>query len=110
MHFEDFKTWHWMLIGLIAGALFSGVKLWTGPWYANDDLTLMDQLRFERGLTGEPAGGPSRFIKRTALVRKDEPILKDLVVHPPLPDSPDKAYWVTGKVCEVDQARQNEKE
>jgi hypothetical protein len=109
MHFEDFRTWHWMLIGLIAGALFSGVKMWSGPSYSGDNITDMEQLRFERGLIGEPAGGQGRFIRLTTQQLAGQPILRNVVVHPPIAGERSNSYWVTGQVCEVEPVRKDPK-
>src|SRR5437763_14977898 len=98
MHFEDFKTRHWVIIGLLVGALFSGVKMYAGPWYTNAEIDSLDQLRFEHALIGQPEGGTRLTAQMTKyLVGKQ--MVKDVVVHPPsFGDSLGK-YWVTGKIA-----------
>src|SRR6478736_4217111 len=101
MHIEDLKVWHWVILGLVVGALFSGVKLWQGPWFDSTDIDSIEQVRFEKGLVGVLAGGSSVHGNLTAQYHKYQPILKDIVVHPPLPGDTVQRYWVTGKVCTV---------
>jgi len=110
MHIEDLKVWHWVILGLVVGALFSGVKLWQGPWFDSTDIDSIEQVRFEKGLVGVLAGGSSVHGNLTAQYHKDQPILKDIVVHPPLPGDTVQRYWVTGKVCTVDLNRKNPKD
>lgn len=95
MHIEDLKTWHWVILGLVAGALFSGVKLWQGPWFENSPVDTIDQRSFENGLLA--VNSP----RLTAQYRGDEPVLKDVVVHPPIAGDRARTYWVTGKACTV---------
>src|SRR6476646_7712817 len=102
MHFEDFRTWHWMIIGLLVGALFGGVKLWQGPWFNSDQIDSMDQLRFEHALIGKPDGGTKQTAQFNSYLTGKQ-LLKDVVVHPPMAGEPTGAYWVTGKICSMQQ-------
>ncbi len=145
MHIEDFKTWHWILIGLVVGLLIGGVKLYQGPWFDNGTVaTLGDQARFELALLGKlpidaatqvtlPATAPAagakpgakppkpRVVNRyppgvtakgsdryTQRYHHGQPLIKDLVVHPPVAGGPPRSYWVTGKMYEVDLQHMNE--
>lgn len=110
MHIEDLKTWHWVILGIIVGALFSGVKLWQGPWFDSADVDSIEQLRFEKGLVGVLAGGSSRDASLTGRYHGDQPVFKDIVVHPPVATDRARTYWVTGKVCIVELGRKDAKD
>ncbi|HSV15685.1 MAG TPA: hypothetical protein VLI90_15595, partial [Tepidisphaeraceae bacterium] len=105
MHFEDFKTWHWVIIGLLVGALFSGVKMYAGPWYTNADIDTLDQMRFEHALIGQPDGG-NRTNAQMLRYLVGKQMVKDVVVHPPTFGDTDGKYWVTGKIATMEPMNQ----
>ena len=100
MHLEDLKFWHWTVIGLLAGLLFGYVKLSQGPWFDKEGLETLDQPTFDREFAGLQTG----FRRDRNLIltyHGNEPMLKDLVVHTPVPDEPTHSYWITGEYCRI---------
>ena len=100
MHLENLKFWHWAIIGILAGALFGGVKLTQGPWFDVEGLETMDQPTFDREIAGMLVGNRSdrRLIQA---YHADQPMLKNLVIHPPVEDEPTHSYWITGMYYRV---------
>ncbi|HLL89216.1 MAG TPA: hypothetical protein VK324_07925, partial [Tepidisphaeraceae bacterium] len=78
MNLADFKRWHWIVVGLLAGLAFGGIRHWAGSdsqTYDNVNRTLNSQAQFEQGLTNTVtlAGGAER------------PVITDVVVYPQIP-------------------------
>ena len=84
MQIEDFKTWHWVLIGLLVGVLFGGVRLAQGPWYDMEGLETADQGQFEREAAGD-GSAKRRDARLIETYHAGLPLLKNVVVHPPTP-------------------------
>src|SRR5580698_10156321 len=103
MHVEDLKFWHWTIIGLLAGLIFGGVKYSQGAWFDVEGLETLDQPTFD----SEVAGLETRVFRRDRQLLQayhaDQPLLKDLVVHPPFAGEPTHSYWVTGKFYRIFQ-------
>jgi hypothetical protein len=100
MHLEDLKFWHWTIIGLLAGLLFGAVKLSQGPWFDKEGIETLDQPTFEL----EAAGAQTGFRRDRNLVQRyngNLPMLRDLVVHAPVPGEPTHSYWVTGEIHRI---------
>jgi hypothetical protein len=106
MHIEDLKFWHWVVLGLVVGALFSGVKLWQGP-FDGSKFDSIEQRRFERGLVGVVEGPSVTRADTVSYLEKhpDTPVLKNIVVHPPA--AGDDTYWVTGSALVVEELQKN---
>jgi hypothetical protein len=100
MHLENLKFWHWTIIGILAGVLFGGVKLTQGPWFDVEGLETMDQPTFDREVAGLLVGNRSdrRLIQA---FHENQPMLKNLVIHPPVDGEPTHSYWITGKYYRV---------
>ena len=105
MQIEDFKTWHWMVLGPIIGILFSCVLLWRGPSSDVSGIDTLDQGRFERAASG--TAGRRREENMLPDYAAGTPWLKDVVVHPPVQGDNSGAYWVMGKVLSVEPERKN---
>jgi hypothetical protein len=105
MHIEDFKTWHWMVLGPIVGLLFACVILWRGPTSDVPNIDTLDQGSFERAASGTP--GEHRGEPMRVEYAAGKPWLKDVVVHPPLQGDRSKTYWVLGKAYSVVLARKD---
>src|SRR5665213_2205410 len=96
MHIEDLKAWHWVILGLLAGFAFGGAKLMGGPWFDTDNLTTLDNGSFESEVAGRIAYAQyPQLIERH---HKGQPLIKNLVVHPPFAGEPSGSYWITGKI------------
>ncbi len=106
MELENLRAWHWMVIGVLAGLLYGAVKQYQGPWYDTDNLSTMDQPSFEREIAGQPSNRHLNA-RLTAQYLPDQPLVKDLVVHPPLPGDTRGANWVTGKMVNVELLPRN---
>ena len=100
MHLENLRFWHWTIIGLLAGALFGGDKLTQGAWFDIEGLETMDQPTFDHEIAGMIVANRSdrRLIQA---YHADQPMLKNLVIHPPVEDEPTHSYWITGKYYRV---------
>ncbi len=103
MQIEDLKTWHWVVAGLLVGLLFSSVRMWQGPAFANYAINTIDVGEFEHQAYagtkfGSSYGAEAYLINQ---YHKGLPLLKDVVVHPPLKDGPGDRYWVTGRAYTV---------
>ena len=99
MQIEDFKAWHWVVVGLFVGVVFSGVLTWAGPWFDTDSLDTIDPATFEHAVTGRLLRrGDPRLLKA---FHDGQPVIKDLVVHPPFKGEPTGRYWVTGKLYAI---------
>ncbi len=97
MQIEDFKTWQWALLGLIAGLAFSGVLALAGPSFATADLDTVDAATFEHALLGRTVRrGEAALVQR---FHRDLPVIRDIAVHPPLRGDPND--WVTGQLYTV---------
>lgn len=108
MQIEDIKAWQWTIIGLLIGLLFGGVLLWKGPWFDAEHLDTTDQGTFERQLIGMPARRPM-----AALIEHfhpNLPLVKEVVVHPPVAGDSSKTYWITGKSYTIVRERKNLKD
>lgn len=103
MHIEDLKFWHWTIIGLLAGLIFGGVKLWQGAWFDVEGLETMDQPSFDRQIAGLQTSLFRRDRQLIDIYHADQPMLKNLVVHPPVEGEPTHSYWVTGKYYRIFQ-------
>lgn len=100
MEIQAIKTWQWMLAGLVVGLLFSCIVAWSGPAFDTQARDTMEQGEFENDTVAL-----TRFGQISAMIRRfhedppehhdDEPVLKDVTVHPPI--GTDKRYWVTGR-------------
>jgi hypothetical protein len=104
MDLQDLKRWHWALIGLLAGALWAGSRLFYGVELPNDDTAGSLQQDFCWFLAATE--------KVPAMVRDEASYvyLSDLQVHPVMPDTtpegraaaaraggkPSRVQWVTG--------------
>jgi hypothetical protein len=98
MHVEDFKTWHWMLAGLFAGLLFSCVRLWQGPAFVSSEADTVAVGEFEHlAYAGTKLGGGGPEWRYVNEYHKGLPLLKDVVVHPPLHGDALHQYWITGR-------------
>ncbi len=82
MDVADFKRWHWVAIGLMAGLVLSGMRIFFGPAYRDSTARTLSQEQFESALL------------RPALSMQ----VRNMVLHPP-----DKAgnCWVTGDFSEI---------
>jgi hypothetical protein len=73
MRIEDFKRWHWCVIGLLVGALVAGLRVWTGPAEAYS--------------THNDSGGPQRLedqlLKRHHSDRRVVAGVRNVRVHAP---------------------------
>jgi hypothetical protein len=101
MDLLDLKRWHWMLIGLVAGALWSASRLFYGFDLPNDDGPVTLQRNFAWLLVAT---------ERAPAIVLDEGsniYLSDLQLHPPVTDAEPGAgratkasgtpvQWVTG--------------
>jgi hypothetical protein len=108
MQIEDFKTWHWMVLGPIVGILFGCIILWRGPSSDVPNINTLDQGRFERAASGTP--GLRRDEALIPEFAAGKPWLKDLVVHPPIQGDNSDTYWVLGEVYSVDVGRKDPKD
>ena len=99
MQIEDFKTWHWVALGLVAGLAFSLVLTMAGPPFATDELDTVDASIFEHALQGRllRAGQPALV----ARFHKDQPVVRNLIVHPPLRGDDPHKFWVTGQLYHI---------
>jgi hypothetical protein len=100
MQIEDFKTWHWVAIGLVVGLLYSAVLTMAGPWFDAESLDTIDLASFEHGAVGQLThhdGPDPRLLEQ---FHAGQPVMADLVVHPPLRNDP-QHYWVTGKLYSI---------
>jgi hypothetical protein len=105
MEIEDIKTWQWVLVGLIAGALFSCILAWSGPAFDHQDRDTIEQGEFENRTFALTSVGKIRIIagpleQDFMLYHKGMPVLKDVTVHPPLPADKNH-YWVTGSFFSI---------
>jgi hypothetical protein len=107
MQLEDFKTWHWMVLGPIIGLIYGGIILFSGSTAEGTKIETIDQGSFERAVS-KIAGLNSRerYLPEYAA---DRPWIKNLVVHPPLPDD-EKTYWVMGKIYTIGHGHENPKD
>src|SRR5262245_44713260 len=48
MRIEQFKRWHWAIIGLLLGLVYSGWRGWVGPDSELNDRTTIDSTELER--------------------------------------------------------------
>ncbi len=99
MQIDDFKTWHWVAVGLLVGLAFSLVLTVAGPPFATAELDTVDASTFEYGLQGQllrpgQAGLVVRF-------HRDQPVLRNLIVHPPLAGDDPRKVWVTGQIYKI---------
>lgn len=99
MHIEDLRAWHWIIIGLLAGLLFGLVRREAGPWYDDDSLLTLESGNLEMLVNGQPA--PSPFNRLVRAFHRNEPVVKNLVVHPPVAGEPTGSEWVTGKMYQI---------
>jgi hypothetical protein len=104
MDLQDLKRWHWALIGLLAGALWAGSRLFYGVELPNDDTASTQQHNFTRFLAGSEKAPAIVFDEASNVY------LSDLQVHPATPDTtpqgraaaaraggkPPMVQWVTG--------------
>jgi hypothetical protein len=98
MQIEDLKTWHWVIVGLLVGGLFSAVRAWQGPAFANSAADTIEVGEFESKVyAGTSLAGYERTGWLINQYHKGMPVLKDVIVHPPLADDPAKRFWITGK-------------
>jgi hypothetical protein len=102
MELQDLKRWHWMLIGLLVGALWSATRLFYGPDVDGTTVT----TQFEHALLARP--GALQFVD----LDEGSIRLMHLRVGPPVVDeTPEaraasakgiadsgKVQWVTGEV------------
>jgi hypothetical protein len=108
MEIEEVKLWQWMLAGLVAGFLFSGIVAWSGPGFEGQHRdsvltgefenkaypfaiyrkTVQDdsQARSERGKIGNYEA-----------YYKDQPLLQNVIVHQPLRGDSEHRYCVVGE-------------
>ncbi len=96
MQIDDFKTWQWVLIGLIAGLAFSLVLTAAGPPFATDELDTIDTSTFEYGLQGRLLRLGQQPLQ--VRFRRGEPVMRNLIVHPPLGKDEPHQFWVTGQM------------
>ena len=108
MEIEEVKLWQWMLAGLIAGFLFSCVAAWSGPRYDSQNRDAIMTGEFENDAyplaTHEKLAQDSEkpWLELTKIrnyqeYHKDKPLLRNLVVHPPLKGDSEHRYCVTGE-------------
>ena len=102
MEIEEIKTWQWVFLGLIAGALFSCVVAWSGPRFDTQDRNTVEQGEFENNcfaLTkfGQSTGSTAALYNA---YYKDLPLVDDVTVHPPIASDPTH-YWVTGRFYSI---------
>jgi hypothetical protein len=111
MEIENFKMWHWMLAGLVAGALYSCVIAYRGPAFDTQSIDTIDVGEFEQqAYAGTDFGGiQGPMTGRINQYHKDLPLLKKVVVHPPLSSDPDHHYWVTGMYYTVGERAKDPK-
>jgi hypothetical protein len=73
MRIEDFKRWHWCVIGLLVGAVVAAVHVWVGPAEAYS--------------THNDSGGPQRLeeqlLKRHHSDRRVVAAARNFRIHPP---------------------------
>jgi hypothetical protein len=93
MEIEAVKTWQWMLAGLFVGFLFSCIVAWSGPTFDGQARDTIDQGEFENDTYALTKYGQFRGL--AAEFHKDQPLLRDVTVHPPIAGDP--RYWVTGR-------------
>jgi len=105
MHIEDFKTWHWMVLGPIIGLLVGCVLLWRGPSSDVAGIETLDQGRFERAASGTAGRRPDERLLSDYCA--GTPWLKDVVVHPPIEGDSSGTYWVLGKYLSADYGKKN---
>ena len=99
MQIDDFKTWHWVAVGLIAGLAFSLVLSMAGPPFATDELDTVDAATFENALRGQLVRGREQVL--VVRFHKDQPVVRNLIVHPPLGGDDVHRYWVTGQLYKI---------
>jgi hypothetical protein len=107
MHIEDFKTWHWMVLGPIIGLIYGGIILLSGTTAEGTKLETIDQGVFERMVSKTP--GLNYHELQLPKYAADKPWMKNVVVHPPLPDE-QGTYYVVGKVFSIGPERENPKD
>jgi hypothetical protein len=81
MDLQDLNRWHWALIGLLAGALWAGSRLFYGVELPHDDSASTQQRNFLRFLTGSEKTPAIVFDEQSNI------FLSDLEVHPAMPDT-----------------------
>jgi hypothetical protein len=99
MQIEDFKTWHWVAIGLIAGLAFSLVLVMSGPPFATQELDTIDASTFEHALLGRLLRPRAQSL--VAQYHKGQPLMRDVIVHPPLRGADPHQFWVTGQLYAI---------
>jgi hypothetical protein len=107
MDLQDLKRWHWALIGLLAGALWAGSRLFYGVELPNDDTASTQQRNFSRFMAGSEKAPAIVFDEQSNI------FLSDLQVHPPMrnitpqgratagrssAEPPPMVQWVTGNL------------
>jgi hypothetical protein len=101
MHIEDFKTWHWMVLGPIIGLLFGCAILYQGSSADVPGVDPLGQEHFERAITGRLGRGhDDGLIARYA---PDHRLIQNITVHPPLPGDATGTYWVLGDLFTVEE-------
>lgn len=100
MQVENVRVWQWMLIGVLVGLLFAAVKVYQGPWFVYADTDTLSQARFERAIIDLPEGWHrgERYIYQ---FHKDQPLIKEMMIHPPLGGADGNDWWVTGKCYSI---------
>ena len=110
MEIEDVKLWHWMLAGLIAGALFSCIAAWSGTKYDTQERDTIEAGEFENSVYGLTqfsdlarfsTGAPRMLQYNIERYHQGQPRVRYLTVHLPQPGDPKRAYWVTGETYTI---------
>ena len=99
MQINDFKGWHWVVIGVVVGLLFSLVLTQAGPPFAGEELDTVDASTFEHALLGRLVKNSQQRLN--ARFHPAQPDLRNVVVHPPLRGATPPQYWVTGQLYDV---------
>jgi hypothetical protein len=99
MRIEELRAWHWVLIGLFVGLMFGVAHRAAGHWFDTDDLPTLSPIILEQLVIGRPAPSPLRRFIPAA--QQQQPMVKNLVVHPPVAGDPSASNWVTGKMYEI---------
>jgi hypothetical protein len=111
MEIEDVKLWHWMLAGVIAGALFSCIAAWSGPKYDAQERDTIEAGEFENAVYGltkfndlarfSSSGAARQLQNNVERFHKGQSRVRYLTVHLPLAGDPKHTYWVTGETYSI---------